>query len=148
MTHADYMALLHAAQRAIYARQRLTGARLNLSYTTPADIVADAWIIGATTCRPALDAIPEATRRAYRAQQRHSHFCIDDCLHTPELSTTGNDIADEITPHDLPPTLARLSEGYTLAEIADHTGRSVSAVWKQKNREMQEFFEKHGDKHR
>lgn len=139
MTHADYMALLHAAQRAIYARQRLTGARLNLSYTTPADIVADAWIIGATTCRPALDAIPEATRRAYRAQQRHSHFCIDDCLHTPELSTAGQDITDEISPHDLPPTLARLSEGYTLAEIAAHTGRSVSAVWKQKNIELQKL---------
>lgn len=139
MTHADYIALLHAAQRAIYARQRLTGARLNLSYTTPADIVADAWIIGATTCRPALDAIPEATRRAYRAQQRRSHFCIDDCLHAPELSTAGQDIADEITPHDLPPTLARLSEGYTLAEIAAHTGRSVSAIWKQKNIELQKL---------
>lgn len=139
MTHADYMALLHAAQRAIYARQRLTGARLNLLYTTPADIVADAWIIGATTCRPALDAIPEATRRAYRAQQRHSHFCIDDCLHAPELSTLGQDITDEISPHDLPPTLARLSEGYTLAEIAAHTGRSVSAVWKQKNTELQKL---------
>ena len=124
-----YDALRRECRKAISRRARRTGARLNVSYTSPDDLAADAWILMQE--RPEWDvqrAADEAARRALRVQRKHSVcYPIEDAeqVRAPEQELdTG-----------LPPVLQRIADGWTLAEIARQTGRSVSAVWRQADKE-------------
>lgn len=120
-----------AAKKAVKARERKTGARLNLTYTTIDELVSHMWLLmreqGYTLSRAA----DEATRQALRQQKRHTHFDIPITAQAPAPD------ADILT--DAPPLLSALFAGYTLTELATAQGRSVSAVWRAVQREKQEF---------
>ena len=124
-----YDDLRRECDKAIGRRARRTGARLNVSYTSPDDLAADAWILmqerSEWDTRRAAD---EAVRRALRAQMRHAVcYPIEDPeqVRAPEVEIAAG----------LPPVLQRIADGWTLAEIAQQTGRSVSAVWRQADKE-------------
>lgn len=111
-----------AAKKAVKARERRTGARLNLTYTTIDDLVSCMWLLMVEQGYTLPRAADEATRQALRQQKRHTHFDIPITAQAPEPD------ADTLT--DAPPLLSSLFAGYTLAEIATAQGRSVSAVWR------------------
>lgn len=120
-----------AAKKAVKARERKTGARLNLSYTTIDDLVSHMWLLMVEQGYTLPRAADEATRQALRQQKRHTHFDIPITAQSPQ--TDAEALADA------PPLLSSLFAGYTLAEIATAQGRSVSAVWRAVQREKQEF---------
>lgn len=120
-----------AAKKAVKARERKTGARLNLTYTTIDDLVSQMWLLMAEQGYTLPRAADEATRQALRQQKRHTHFDIPITAQAPQ--TDAEALADA------PPLLSSLFAGYTLAEIATAQGRSVSAVWRAVQREKQEF---------
>lgn len=120
-----------AAKKAVKARERKTGARLNLSYTTIDDLVSCMWLLMREQGHTLSRAADEATRQALRQQKRHTHFDIPITAQAPQ--TDAEALADA------PPLLSSLFAGYTLAEIATAQGRSVSAVWRAVQREKQEF---------
>lgn len=120
-----------AAKKAVKARERKTGARLNLTYTTIDDLVSHMWLLMREQGYTLHRAADEATRQALRQQKRHTHFDIPITAQAPQ--TDAEALADA------PPLLSSLFAGYTLAEIATAQGRSVSAVWRAVQREKQEF---------
>lgn len=120
-----------AAKKAVKARERKTGARLNLTYTTIDDLVSHMWLLMVEQGYTLPRAADEATRQALRQQKRHTHFDIPITAQAPQ--TAAEALADA------PPLLSSLFAGYTLAEIATAQGRSVSAVWRAVQREKQEF---------
>lgn len=120
-----------AAKKAVKARERKTGARLNLTYTTIDDLVSCMWLLMVEQGYTLPRAADEATRQALRQQKRHTHFDIPITAQAPQ--TDAEALADA------PPLLSSLFAGYTLAEIATAQGRSVSAVWRAVQREKQEF---------
>lgn len=120
-----------AAGCALRHRERRTGARLNLSYTTAGDLVSCAWLLMVERGLSLTRASDEAARQALRQQQRHAHAEIPDTVPAKQAEDTDRD--------ELPPILARLAAGYTLANIATAQGRSVSAVWRAAQKEKQEF---------
>lgn len=120
-----------AAKKAVKARERRTGARLNLTYTTIDDLVSCMWLLMVEHGYTLHRAADEATRQALRQQKRHTHFDIPITAQAPQ--TDSEALADA------PPLLSSLFAGYTLAEIATAQGRSVSAVWRAVQREKQEF---------
>lgn len=109
-----------AAKKAVKARERRTGARLNLTYTTIDDLVSCMWLLMRERGYTLQRAADEATRQALRAQKRHTHFDIPITQPAPE--------PEEQT--EKPPLLSALCAGYTLSELAQAQGRSVSAVWR------------------
>ena len=125
----DYDAIRAACVAAIWRRARQTGARLNVTYTTPEDLAADAWLLlqerpGWSIARAA----DEATRRALRAQARHTACSLDKITHIPAASPP-----EQI---DLPPILRRIADGWTLAEIAAQENKTVSAIYRAKVKEI------------
>lgn len=111
-----------AAKKAVKARERRTGARLNLTYTTIDDLVSCMWLLMVEQGYSLSRAADEATRQALRQQKRHTHFDIPITAQAPQT--------DAETLADAPPLLSSLFAGYTLTEIAAAQGRSVSAVWR------------------
>lgn len=120
-----------AAGCALRHRERKTGARLNLTYTTIDDLVSCMWLLMVEQGYTLPRAADEATRQALRQQKRHTHFDIPITAQAPQ--TDAEALADA------PPLLSSLFAGYTLTEIATAQGRSVSAVWRAVQREKQEF---------
>lgn len=120
-----------AAGCALRHRERRTGARLNLSYTTVGDLVSCAWLLMVERGLSLTRASDEAARQALRQQHRHAHAEIPDTVPAKQAVETDGE--------ELPPILARLAAGYTLANIATAQGRSVSAVWRAAQKEKQEF---------
>lgn len=120
-----------AAGCALRHRERRTGARLNLSYTTVGDLVSSAWLLMSERGLSLTRAADEAARQALRQQQRHAHAEIPDTVPAQQTEETDGD--------ELPPILARLAAGYTLANIAKAQGRSVSTVWRAAQRERAEL---------
>lgn len=126
------LADLHkAAGCALRHRERRTGARLNLSYTTMGDLVSCAWVLMAERGLSLTRAADEAARQALRQQRRHAHAEIPDTVPAQQTEDTDGG--------ELPPILARLAAGYTLSNIATAQGRSVSAVWRAAQKEKQEL---------
>lgn len=111
-----------AAKKAVKARERRTGARLNLTYTTIDDLVSCMWLLMVEQGYTLHRAADEAARQALRQQKRHTHFDIPITAQAPEPD------ADILT--DAPPLLSALFAGYTLTELATAQGRSVSTVWR------------------
>lgn len=111
-----------AAKKAVKARERRTGARLNLTYTTIDDLVSCIWLLMVEQGYTLHRAADEATRQALRQQKRHTHFDIPITAQAPAPD------ADILT--DALPLLSALFAGYTLTELATAQGRSVSTVWR------------------
>lgn len=118
-----------AAKKAVKARERRTGARLNLTYTTIDDLVSCMWLLMVEHGYTLHRAADEATRQALRQQKRHTHFDIPITAQAPAPD------ADILT--DAPPLLSALFAGYTLTELATAQGRSVSTVWRAVQKERQ-----------
>lgn len=135
--YKEIMTAVHAAARA-YTRR--TGARLNMTDTTPEDIAADAYIIARETPqRPGetqLDHIRraayEAIRRATRAQQRHAH--TDTPEDREEAAQVSGDLLEAIAVREAIQqaghVAALLAQGYTPADIARRLRVSPSTAWR------------------
>lgn len=140
--YKEIMTAVHAAARA-YTRR--TGARLNMTDTTPEDIAADAYIIARETPqRPGetqLDHIRrtayEAVRRATRAQQRHHHQDMPE-EDGPGAPAAPDTMADSLAIMEAissaGPVALVLADGLTVSDIARRLGVSRSTAWRMAER--------------
>lgn len=136
----QYQEILKAVQAAARAYTRRTGARLNMTDTTPEDIAADAYIIARETPqRPGetqLDHIRraayEAVRRATRAQQRHAH--TDTPEDREEAAQVSGGLLEAIAVKEAIQqaghVAALLAQGYTPADISRRLRVSPSTAWR------------------
>lgn len=135
--YKEIMTAVHAAARA-YTRR--TGARLNLTDTTPEDIAADTYIIARETPQRAgetqLDHIRraayEAVRRAIRAQQHYAH--TDTPEGREEASQTSGSLLEAVAVREAIQqaghVAALLAQGYTPADISRRLRVSPSTAWR------------------
>lgn len=135
--YKEIMTAVHAAARA-YTRR--TGARLNLTDTTPEDIAADAYIIARETPQRTGETQPdhirraayEAVRRATRAQQRHAH--TDTPEDTEEAAQVSGSLLEAIAVQEAIQqaghVAALLAQGYTPADISRRLRVSPSTAWR------------------
>lgn len=135
--YKEIMTAVHAAARA-YTRR--TGARLNLTDTTPEDLAASAYIIARETPQRPGELHPdhirraayEAIRRATRAQQRHTH------TDTPEgrenATQVSGDLLEAIAVQEAIQQAGHvanlLAQGYTPADISRRLRVSPSTAWR------------------
>ena len=144
MTSAQYAELTRTATRAARTYQRLTGARINWTDTTPGDIAADAYIIALEATHgpnaPATSTIHraalEAVRRAARAQKRHAHADIPEdaepgAIAAPDTAESAAQIADILEAvHQAGRVAQLLALGCTSADISRRLGISRSTAWR------------------
>lgn len=137
----QYSQLLQAVQQAARAYQRRTGSRINWSYTTPADIAADAYIIAQGEPKRPGDrlgdkihrAAYEAVRRAARAQQRHAHWDIPED-NAPGAPMVPDSMVDDIAIYQAiqqaGPVAALLAQGFSVSDISRRLSVSRSTAWR------------------
>ena len=136
----QYQELTKAVHAAARAYTRRTGARLNLTDTTPEDLAAAAYIIARETPQRPGELHPdhirraayEAVRRATRAQQRHAH--TDTPEDREEAAQASGDILEPIVIRQAIQqaghVAALLAQGYTPADIARRLRVSPSTAWR------------------